>query len=87
MKTEIIDLVVPSKTNKPIELVYCLQDINIDCNHSRAWCAVSHNTKYKSITRLATLDKNTYSILPARDLIKADNEIWLGHWNDGVVNE
>ncbi|NBR07551.1 MAG: hypothetical protein EBT92_17545 [Planctomycetes bacterium] len=90
MKQVITDLTKPTMPTppklKPITLDSCLQDSVYKREFSKG--DFTSYLKYASkVTRLTTITTTQYSSFRdyERDLIEVDGCIFIGQWNDGVV--
>lgn len=84
---EIVDELEQKQTGKKIELVCCLQ-VNYDENDDTPYFSKSKypiNPNVFKIRRIAKSPCEKYDLI----LVTYGNEstnIFLGHWNDGIVN-
>ena len=87
MKHEIIDLTIKSSTEQkkkvPIKLIRCLQDCNGATWHTDGYA--NYLRISERVIRISAL--SNYQNLPkdCTDLIEVDGCIFLGQWNDGVI--
>ena len=86
-KIKIIDNLIKSE-RKPIELIYCLQNSLHKVTDLPQWSLIN-SPWYDHILQLTRvgvhqIDNDTYDVIVA-DTFDDHQTFWLGHWNDGVV--
>ena len=88
-KIKIIDNLVEQKTSKPIEFLYCLQTWYNE-EKLPQWCYITNPALLviKQITRVGVhqIGNDIFDVIIAESM-DGRQIFWLGHWNDGVVNE
>lgn len=87
MKPEIIDIVNKEIKKKSIKLIHCLQrETNNNDEYHFVECDYSdHLREVNKITRLTTFKSNECVFDVIETEISGMRNIFLGHWNDGVI--
>ena len=88
-KIKIIDNLVKQETSEPIEFLYCLQTSYND-EHLPQWCWINCPAyiNIQKITRVGVhqIGNDTFDVI-ITESVDGHQIFWLGHWNDGVVNQ
>jgi len=91
MKIKIVDNLIQSINSKPIELVYCLQCSYNIITKLPEWSYIK-SPYFHNISQLTRVGKHVigvdvYDVIVAHTSGSTNPTFWLGHWNDGIVNE
>lgn len=91
MKIKIVDNLTQSIRTKPIELVYCLQCIYNPDTKLPEWAHIK-SPFFRNISQLTRVGKHVigvdvYDVIVVHTSGSSTPTFWLGHWNDGIVNE
>lgn len=91
MKIKIVDNLTQSIRTKPIELVYCLQCSYNTVTKLPEWAHIK-SPFFSNISQLTRVGKHVigvdvYDVIVVHTIGSSTTTFWLGHWNDGIVNE
>lgn len=76
-----------SISKKPIELCLMFEGLELDDMFYTLESAKTKPAEWENLVLIASNYRESFDLIYAYNLLVSDGVLYLGHWNDGVVEE